>query len=64
MPTPPCAAVLVFWTVKIQGSYLYFWLNYLCTIVNGIGEEQTALWQQRSSCWCCVWVKHVALVLR
>lgn len=37
MSPPLGAANLVFWTLKLQGLWVFFWLCYLCTLSIGIG---------------------------
>lgn len=38
MSPPLGAANLVFWTLKLQGLWVFFWLCYLCTLSIGIGK--------------------------
>lgn len=32
-----CTTALVFYTVRLAGSFVYFWINYLLTALNGVG---------------------------
>jgi len=34
----PGAANIVWWALALEGSYLLFWLDYLCALAIGIGE--------------------------
>jgi hypothetical protein len=34
--TPHCAANVVFWLLQLKGSFVLFWLVYLCTLATGI----------------------------
>lgn len=33
-----CVAAWVFYGIQFQGLWIVFWLVYLCTLANGIGE--------------------------
>ena len=41
--TSLCVTLLVFYTVRLAGSYVYFWIAYLLTTFNGVGESSFPL---------------------